>query len=194
MTAGAYETNSLSWQLRQAAQRLNQGFEYWFSQLNIEPPPVPDWACPAVIGRGLFWAIVIGLALWLSWLLYRGLISYRQRRQALPTTQAIPASPHSSRYWWQQAQAHGQAGRYADACRALYLAALQQLDETQTLLQDPSRTDGEYLLGIERLAALRQSQPYQLLIRTHERIAFGDAAITAEVFQRCRRAYQEIQK
>ena len=35
-------------------------------------------------------------------------------------------------------------------------------------------------------------RPYQLLIRTHERLTFGNAVANEETYQRCRRAYQEI--
>lgn len=198
-----YETNSFSWQVRLVAQRLHQGLEYWFSQLDVDPPQVPTWAWPAALGRGLFWVSVVGLSLWLGWLLGRALIGYWQRRQlSTPAQATISVAAHSARYWWQQAQAQAQAGHYAEACRALYLAALQRLDETQTLLQDPSRTDGEYLLGLAQIEAQQRSlagtgfqlsRPYQLLIRTHERIIFGNAVITAESFQRCQRAYEEIQ-
>ncbi|NJL50125.1 MAG: DUF4129 domain-containing protein [Leptolyngbyaceae cyanobacterium SM2_5_2] len=51
-----------------------------------------------------------------------------------------------------------------------------------------SRTDGEYLQSM----AAQPSRPYELLIRTHERLTFGQALATEETYQRCRRAYQEI--
>ncbi|PSN12598.1 hypothetical protein C7271_23385 [filamentous cyanobacterium CCP5] len=203
--ASTYETNSLSWQIRQAAQRLNEGVEYWFAQLDIDPPAMPNWVWPAALGQGLFWVLVTGLAFWLSWQLYGGISRYWQGRSPAVTAPAKPDDPsgYSSRHWWHQAQAAAAAGRYDEACWALYQGALQRLEETQTLPQDPSRTDGEYLAGLEQVNALRQRlsrtalrpmQPYELLIRTHERIAFGDVPATAETFQRCRRAYQDIQK
>jgi len=37
-------------------------------------------------------------------------------------------------------------------------------------------------------------RPYQLLIGTHERLLFGRAIASSEMFQRCCQAYEEIQK
>jgi len=81
-----------------------------------------------------------------------------------------------------------QQGDYAGACQALYMAGLARLNDTEAVLYRPSRTDGEYLDCI----VAQPSRPYELLIRTHERLVYGDAPATEETYQRCRRAYQEI--
>ena len=107
----------------------------------------------------------------------------------------VPPESHSPQYWWQQALALAQEGHYGEACRALYRATLQQLNDRQVLLHDLSRTDGEYLDGLsQRLEVEALPRPYQLLIGTHERLTFGGAIASAETFTRCRRAYEEIAK
>ena len=68
------------------------------------------------------------------------------------------------------------------------MAGLARLNDTETVLYRPSRTDGEYLTCI----AAHPSRPYELLIRTHERLTYGETLATEETYQRCRRAYQEI--
>jgi hypothetical protein len=68
------------------------------------------------------------------------------------------------------------------------MAGLARLNDTETVIYRPSRTDGEYLAQLVDAS----NRPYELLIRTHERLTFGDGQATEETYQRCRRAYQEI--
>ncbi|MFQ4135067.1 DUF4129 domain-containing protein [Nodosilinea sp. PGN35] len=190
----AHRTNSLAWQLRQAAQNLGEWFEYQFSQVDIDRPEVPAWGWLGPVAEGLFWCAIAALALWIGWLLYRGILAYldyRQQRINLGTTQfAAPAEAalRQAAHWWREAQRLAQQGDYAGACQALYMAGLARLNDTERVLYRPSRTDGEYLDCI----ATDPSRPYELLIRTHERLTYGDAPATEETYQRCRRAYQEI--
>ena len=116
-------------------------------------------------------------------------------------TSADEEAQHSVSYWWWQAQTVAKAGNYGEACKALYRATLQQLHEREVLRHLSSRTDGEYLTGLaKRLSrnageeGLSVPRPYQLLIGTHERLTFGGAIASAEMFKRCRRAYEEITK
>ena len=71
------------------------------------------------------------------------------------------------------------------------MAALQVLADLDWVPHLPSRTDGEYLQAVQPLSRPR---PLQLLIRTHERSLFGGDRLTAENLQRCRRAYEELDK
>lgn len=194
MAAGSYDTNSISWQVRLALQQVNEWLEYQFAKVDFEPPPLPQWQWPAELAKGLFWLIVIGLGLWFSALIYRLLWTIWQRRSQAPTVAlrspaAPPAVPSGS---WHEAERLAQAGRYREACRSLYLAALQRLHEQRQLPHSPSRTDGEYLQTLAAAAA--PQRPYWLLIRTHERTEFGGALASAETYQRCRQAYQELQQ
>ena len=130
MSAGPYASNSLGWQLRQTAQRVSQWLEYQLAQLNPDiNPPTPQWPWITALGRGLFWTLAVGLALWLSWLLYRRLLTdWRRPGVAMGSAPVPPAdSTHSLHHWWQQAQAAARQGHYEAACQALYLGALQRL-------------------------------------------------------------------
>lgn len=193
MTSGFHSANSFNWLIRQNLQRLSEWGEFYFSKVNIEPPEFPDWGWIEPLGQGLFWVIIVSLCLWLGWLLYEAIARYlNQHLASLPQPNAIQAAQleiHSPQTWWRMANAAAQAGQYETACRALYMAALQVLHDTQRLPHDLSRTDGEYLQDIR---SLHQPRPYQLLIRTHERLEFGASSATPETYQRCRRAYQEI--
>ncbi|MEL6816113.1 MAG: DUF4129 domain-containing protein [Cyanobacteria bacterium J06598_3] len=145
-------------------------------------------------------SLVAAMATWLAWLLYRALEPSLQRwfaqdkqwitlgKSALATEEKL-----TTQHWWQQAQALAQQGKYREACIALYRATLQHLHDAQVLQHDASRTDSEYLTGLNRVNK-PMPRPYQLLIGTHERLTFGRAIASAEMFQRCQRAYQEMMK
>ncbi|PZO42786.1 MAG: hypothetical protein DCF21_11760 [Leptolyngbya sp.] len=187
-----HRINSPAWQLRQAMQNLGEWFEYQFSRIDVDGPEVPRWPWLGPVAEGLFWVMVAALTLWTGWLIYRGLVAYLNQRQAktgatqafAPTEAALKQAAH----WWREAQRLAQQGDYAAACKALYMAGLARLNDTERVLYRASRTDGEYL----DCMAANPSRPYELLIRTHERITYGDAPATEETYQRCRRAYQEI--
>lgn len=190
MSVLSHRSDSVSWQVRQVVQRMGEWFDYQFSRINIDGPEIESWTWLEPLARGLFWLMVTGLALWLAWLLYQGVMAYLNRPQipGAMTTQAIREEAlKQAAYWWKEAQRLAQQGDYAAACKALYMAGLARLNDTETVIYRPSRTDGEYL------ACLAPSnRPYELLIRTHERLTFGDGQATEETYQRCRRAYQEI--
>ncbi|MEG3972103.1 MULTISPECIES: hypothetical protein [unclassified Microcoleus] len=55
-----------------------------------------------------------------------------------------------------------QQGKYRQACRCLYMALLQRLNDAGTVVYQPRRTDGEYLQLIQQLP---QPVSYETLIR-----------------------------
>lgn len=189
----SHRSNSLGWQLRQGLQRAGEWVDYQFAQMDIDGPELPDWPWLEPLGRGLFWLAVTVLAATSLWLIYRAVETYRgQQRDHAPQT-PVRSSPEAvlkqAHQWWRQAQTLAQQGDFAGACQALYMAALLRLNDTKAVPYQPSRTDGEYLRCLDPQALTR---PYQLLIRTHERLTFGADQATAETYHRCRRAYEEI--
>lgn len=187
-----HRINSPAWQIRQSLQNLGEWFEYQFSRIDVDGPAVPRWPWLGPVAEGLFWVMVAALTLWTGWLIYRGMVAYLNRRQAQTgaTQSSAPAEAalKQATHWWREAQRLAQQGDYAAACQALYMAGLARLNDTEAVLYRSSRTDGEYL----DCMAANPSRPYELLIRTHERLAYGNAPATEETYQRCRRAYQEI--
>ncbi len=225
MAEAPYNTTSIGWEAQQLLRRAGEWVEYRVSQTDL--PELPDWSwpdwlrwdLPDIVGQVLFWLVITGLTLWLTWLLYRALepaiaewLAQDQKWMRFGRKADDEEVAHSAQHWWQQAQALAKAGNYAEACKALYRATLQQLHEREILRYSTSRTDGEYLQGLAKQLSgkdtsavterpvevveekLMVPRPYQLLIGTHERLMFGGAIASAEVFKRCRRAYEEIAK
>ena len=212
MSSPSYNSSSLGWQIHKGAQRFREWAEYRADQSDFDWPDWkwPDWArfdwrLPPEVGQILFWSGVSLVAVWLGWLLFRAIepsfarwLEQEQSWVKLGKQAAPSTGDRAAKDWWKQAQDFAQQGRYADACKALYSATLQHLHDSQQLLHKPSRTDGEYLEQLRQHEQPGQKRPlprpYQLLIGTHERLVFGSAIATAEMFQRCRQAYEEIRK
>lgn len=189
MASQPYETNSIGWQLQQLGRRLGEWWERTFRQVfsstGGEPPA---WLVP------LFWAIAAALAVLLIWLLYKILRPYilqgnRRRRVAKPASAETVEPTRTVAEWLQRSRRLAEQHDYREACRCLYQALLQQLDDRQKVPQQLSRTDGEYW---RLLRSLPNARSYQVLINTHERLCFSDTEISAETYRHCQQAYQEI--
>ncbi|PSB17852.1 DUF4129 domain-containing protein [Phormidesmis priestleyi ULC007] len=196
MAADSFDKNSLGWQLQQLAQRVGEWIEARFPQNSPNLPQIPNWSFPTWLLEAMFWAIVLSATLWLSWQLVRLLAPYWAGSSAQDAKWQLhkSASKEEERSvagWIRQMQEFQRQGNYREACRALYMAMLQRLNDTKLVPHQFSRTDGEYLQVVQPLP---QSQAYQTLIRTHEQLCFGDGVISADVFNRCQRAYQEIER
>ncbi len=202
--AAEFERSNAGWRASLQAQEWTEGWEYqwqrlgdWWEQLWPDRPPqeVPDWSWNfgfrhwSDFWAGLVVMVILGLGFWA---LYRVLRQY-WRLAPLYRGRVPQASPLAQSQtvadWLAQARQAQQRGQYGLACQALYQATLQHLHNRELLPQQSSRTDGEYL------AALRQ-QPqaiaYQVVIQTHEQLAFGEAIASEATWSRCQAAYQNI--
>ena len=194
MAADSFDKNSLGWQVQQLGQRVGEWIEAQFSRNSPNLPQTPNWSFPNWIWEVMFWTIVLSAALWLSWQLFRLLAPYWTRSQTRAGQTLKAASKEEARSvadWIRQMQAFQRQGNDREACRALYMAMLQRLNDTKLVPHQSSRTDGEYLQIVQPFP---QSQAYQTLIRTHEQLCFGDGAVPADLFNRCQRAYQAIER
>ena len=195
MAADGFDRNSLGWQFQQLGQRVGEWIEARFPQ-NPTLPQTPQWSFPSWLLEVAFWAIVLSVTFWIGWQLFRVLTSYLTRSRADDASwqNRKTASADEERTvagWIRQMQEFQRQGNYREACRALYMAMLQRLNDTKLVPHQFSRTDGEYLQVVQQLP---QSQAYQTLIQTHEQLCFGDGTASVDLFQRCQRAYQEIER
>lgn len=202
--AGEFADSSIGWQLQQSQRRF---FE-WLEHLSLgessdgpsEPlPPLPDW-----LVRSLVVAVLVLSASWLIWVLLRLFLPDLRRwlsrtgTRLRPTVAgavgdtdllARPRERSPAAVWLQRAQAWQQQGNYGEACRALYMAMLEHLHETEQVPHKPSRTDGEYRRWARRLP---EPQPYQVLLGVHERLCFGEESVSADIWQQCQQAYRTL--
>jgi Domain of unknown function (DUF4129) len=194
--SGTYQKDSPGWQFERWQWQIGEWWEKLFSPARPEqdaaPSPIPT--VPEWFWRAGFWVIAIALGAWVLWQLYGLLNPYlggnifgpRGRAQKI----APAAKPVAISEWLQRSRQYAQNGNYGEACRTLYFAMIQKLDETGKLPNQLSRTDGEYLRTLQTFA---NPQPYRQLIGTHEQLCFGDAQLSQEIYDRCDRAYREIE-
>ncbi|MBW4516061.1 MAG: DUF4129 domain-containing protein [Timaviella obliquedivisa GSE-PSE-MK23-08B] len=197
MASGTFEKSSADWWIQQQQQQVGEWIESLFSGIRLGNLGSEDWALPEWFLQGFFWTVIVGVVTGLGWQLYQVFKPYimgylRQGKSRSPSFSSLVKQ--STADWLERSRHAQEQGNYREACRSLYMASLQHLSDRNLVRQEGSRTDGEYLSLISQIdLPLTCTQPYQLLIRIHERLCFSDAAISAETFERCWQAYQQIQ-
>ncbi|MBW4519204.1 MAG: DUF4129 domain-containing protein [Scytolyngbya sp. HA4215-MV1] len=195
MLSGSFERNNPQWQLQQLGRQIGEWIELQFSKLAPKNESgLPQWQIPSEFWEVLFKVCVLLMVLTLIWQVARLLSPYLKQLEHRVKSKAFnqatePALPPSLTNWLRRARDQQRQGNYREACRALYMAMLQRLHDTQQVLHQPSRTDGEYRQVVQTLP---KAQACQLLINTHEQVWFGDSASSAEIFDLCQKAYREI--
>lgn len=192
--AGEFAKNSPGWQFQRSLRQAGEWIEWVLFGNNPNRPNFSGWIPPQWVLEVLFWLIVGLLAIWTAWLLVQWLRPYWE---AFQQRQERAIAPHPTAQtpdltvaeWLAKSQAAQRQGDYREACRALYHAALHRLSDRHQISPLPSRTDGEYLSLVN---ALPNARPYHVLIRTHERLCFSPAPVSAAAFEQCERAYREI--
>ncbi|WP_414584507.1 DUF4129 domain-containing protein [Scytonema sp. PCC 10023] len=198
MSADAFEKTSWGWQVSQIQQQVGEWFEYQLSRFDWALPKLsPQWSIDDWVLKLLnfiFW-LSLGLCLvWVGWRLWRELRPYLNSRLAGHNSTnshfKIAESELSVAQWLLRSQEFSHQGNYHEACRCLYFAMLQHLHEQGILPHKSSRTDGEYLQLLQMFTT--SIQPYETLMITHEQLCFGNAEISADNYEHCQQAYQEI--
>ncbi len=190
--ADSFEKTSVGWGIQQLQQRFAEWLEGAFAKNSSDVPNL-EWLVPMI--KTSFWLLLGAFGLWLLWQIALVLQPALQERRRTPISgtatgeELLPT--YSAAEYLKQAQAFQKQGNYREAARALYLAMLQTLDDKQVVLEQLSRTDGEYRQLIQPLS---QAPACQLLIDTHEQILFDETQTTAQTVEQLQQAYQEIAK
>lgn len=192
--AGEFAKNSPDWQIQRSLRQAGEWIEWVLFGDSANRPSFSRWMLPEWVLQGLFWLIVGLLATWALWWFVQWLRPYwetfqRQQGRAIAPCPSTQPPDLTAAEWLAKSQAAQRQGDYREACRALYHAALHRLSDRHQISPLPSRTDGEYLSLVN---ALPNARPYRVLIRTHERLCFSPAPISAAAFEQCERAYREI--
>ena len=192
--AATFAKDGIGWQAQQLQQRVSEWAEFQFSS---NAPDVPLESIPGLapwVATALL-RLLLALAIaWLGWVVFqiaRPVVRQWLAQKPLATQPRRSQSAPSAAAWLQRSRDWQQQGNYRQACRALYMAMLEHLHETQQVSRSPSRTDGQY--G-DRIRELSQPGPYRVLLKVHEQLCFGQADVSADVFQRCQEAYRAIEQ
>lgn len=196
-----FQSDSPGWAMQKAGRRLGEWLEYQLYQLQLPNPVAPDsspvepaWLIQ--IREIIFWLIVAALVAWGGWMLYRIVSPYmREMRSRQQSFQEQDSSPdHAQKapsQWLQLAYDLKRQQRYSEACRAFYLAMLQQLQDKKIAPPHNSATDNDYRHWV---SAFAKAEACDKLIETHEQIMFGGMVASEQTVNQCQQAYQEIVK
>jgi Domain of unknown function (DUF4129) len=196
MSAKSFDKTSFGWQIQQLQQRAGEWLEVKFRPAlskAVNSLGFPEWLWDILVAIG--WAILFFVVAWLGLQIYRQLRPYIEslifpiRDRQKSTLLEDKSAAYTVAEWLQQAQKWRSQGNYSEACRALYMALLQRLSDAELIPAQASRTDREYL---KLMAKIPSCQSCKLLVATHEQIWFGNASISSETFERCQKAYQDV--
>ena len=195
MSKSSFEKTNFGWQLGQSQQRFQEWWELKTAR-NMPEVNLPSWLDSPIlraIAQAAFWGILALLAVWMTWQIWQQLQFYIHRFQKQHQITDVSGKEAiknlSVAEWWLRSQKLQQEGKYRQACRCLYMAVLQRLNDAGTAVHQPSRTDGEYLQLIEQLP---QPAPYETVIKIHQQLYFGNVQADASIFEQCQQAYQQI--
>jgi len=200
MAADNFEENSWSWQMQQWGQQLQEWWELQTRLLekNLPDFSLPDWlknlGLPPWVYQLIFWLLLGFILVWLVLLLISLGMPYFKKvwdRSPLLTTSPKVKTKHLSvAKWLKRSQQFQAQGNYSEACRCLYFALLQRLEDRGINSPD-SRTDREYQ---QLVATFPENSLYQILLTTHEELCFGLQPISPEKFTQCQQALETILK
>jgi Domain of unknown function (DUF4129) len=186
-----FQKTSWQWQLEQIQQRCG---EWIMAKLRFggSKPVLPEWLI-AFISYSLWFLLFAGLA-WIAYLVvnrYGKQFGLRPRRPGTP--EAKPVNQYTLAELLNKAQQFQSQKNYGEACRYLYLAMLQKLNDANLVPHQTSRTDREYAKILNHLPGMAPvTNQGKLLLQTHEQLQFANRTITAEGFNSCQQAYSQI--
>jgi hypothetical protein len=185
-----FQKTSWQWQLEQIQQRLG---EWIMAKLRFGSPKqvLPEWLISAV--SYLLWFLLIAGLAWSIYLIVNryGKLGFRRRRPGKQEVQ--PAKQYTVAELLNKAQQFQSQKSYGEACRYLYLAMLQRLNDANLVPHQTSRTDREYAKILNHLPGMAPvTNPGQILLQTHEQLQFADRTITADGFDSCQQAYNQL--
>lgn len=190
--SNGFEKTNLGWQLQQLQQRIGEWVELQLSQARPNLPNLPNVSTPEWLNQLLWLLVRVGFWLIVGWILIQlslrllPMLQLRWRREKIVT---MPRGELKVEDWLLRSRQFYRTGDYRNAARALYMAMLQQLNDTGIAPHAPSRTDGEYGQIIQQLPG---ESSYQILLKTHEKVCFSNVEISSEAFERCQQAYEDI--
>ncbi|NET02130.1 MAG: DUF4129 domain-containing protein [Sphaerospermopsis sp. SIO1G2] len=198
MNEEAFEKTNWNWQFHLFQQRVGEWVDYQFSNFQQDLPKLPDWSISPEVWnllKILFWVILGAFIIWVIWRLWQELSPYIETwlarlNNSQTSANKINYHQQSLKVLIKKAEEFYQQSNYKEACRYLYLAMLQQLHDKAIILQQPSRTDGEYLELLT--STINPIQAYETLITTHEQLCFSDHQIRVDNYQQCQQAYQDL--
>ncbi|MDY6941032.1 MAG: DUF4129 domain-containing protein [Cyanobacteriota bacterium] len=195
IVTGDFETTSWGWRLQQFRQQIQEQLELLLSSQNPSRADdiLPGWDID-LTGVAIFLGcLLVAWLVWKFWPAFRKLWAwvthqFDRESSSAPQTQQTQMSVVQ---WRSRAREYQQRGDYREACRCLYLAMLQRLNDSEMAFHQSSRTDGEYRQLLQEQSS---RQACEVLLRIHEQLVFGRRDATLEMFRSCESAEREFDR
>ena len=193
MATESFENDSIGWRIQLLRQNISEWWELQMDQLELPDFPQLPISGLDQVARVIGWTIGLLVAIWFFWRLTDVLLPYLYRFFG-PNVSRVGETRLPRRLsvedWLKRSRQFQRSGNYGEACRCLYLAMIQGLNDRGMIPHQPSLTDREY-------QALLQQDPrhraYQTLLQTHEQFYFGHPEITSEQWEECQDAYRQLE-
>jgi hypothetical protein len=201
MSTNSFEKTNLGWEFQQLQRRIGEWWELQTIQVTDRLLDVPwlNWLFSPIvwtIAQVIFWVLLGLILIWLALVIIRFLEPYIKTfkphlNQSLKGREKTELKSLNVKTWLERSQKFQQQGNYREACLCLYQAMLQELSDRAIVVNEFSRTDGEY----SRLTRyLPQSNYYQTILSIHQLLCFSEVEANLDTFQQCQQAYQQIVK
>lgn len=177
-----------SWQ-----ERLTQKIQSWLygllEKLNI-PPSVGifiGWLTVVVAAIAFIVAVIF-----IIWRLLVAASLVRFNRPISHTKpQQAPRTPTQTSVL-DEAERHAAAGRYKEAFRAVYLAAILALDRAKLVKYIDGVTNWEYLRALTKQDRAETVPPFKAMTGTFDRLIYGEQPISESDYLECRSHYTAL--
>lgn len=125
----------------------------------------------------MFAVLVVGVVLYLVYRPAKKRSAEAETGERIPSPQdRRPAEPHAARELWREAEDFARQGRFLEAVRSVYLAALAGLHQAGLIRYEPMRTNGEYarMLRAKGADAEELREPFRELTGLFEQKWYGE--------------------
>jgi hypothetical protein len=181
-----FQKTSWSWQIEQLQQRWGEWLQAKLTGV-LPKQNLPAWLISAM--TYLLWFLLLAGLAWIIYQIVNFFWQKRDRLRPVSSPVALPVKIRTVAELLAQSQQFQLQHNYSEACRCLYLAMLQRLHDASLIPHQNSRTDREYAELLKQLPTLQNST---VLLRTHEQLQFADQSISADGFDKCQQAYENL--
>jgi hypothetical protein len=181
-----FQKTSWSWQIEQLQQRWGEWLQAKLTGV-LPKQNLPAWLISAM--TYLLWFLLLAGLAWIIYQIVNFFWQKRDRLRPVSSPVALPVKIRTVAELLAQSQQFQLQHNYSEACRCLYLAMLQRLHDASLIPHQNSRTDREYAELLKQLPTLQNST---VMLRTHEQLQFADQSISADGFDKCQQAYENL--
>jgi hypothetical protein len=190
-----YDQDTWQWKLQKLIQQFQEWWELKVRNFFKHSPNLPQIDSPNLSGLNIIVQVILfiiafALIFWGILRIINLVKTYYLSKPKSSPIQLTNETELATQEWLKKSKQFQQQEDYYQACRCLYFAMLQHLNDQNVLNLEKSRTDQEYsyLLFVN----LPYPSPYETLLNIHQKLCFSTQKATLNDFNQCQQAYQEI--